>query len=338
VVDLAQGRPTQIDHGFWCNRLRDAVARRPSFAAGGERARDTTGYRVVHGENDGLPGLIIDRYDTTLVIKLYSAAWFAHLADLVAAIAEVLVPENVVLRLARSVTVPPGAPDDATVLVGPGPEPVAFLEHGLTFESFPLTGQKTGHFLDQRDNRHRVGLAADGARVLDVFSHAGGFSVHAAAGGAIEVMAVDQAATALDAASTNMSLNRSDAAVSRCRFSTRRGDAFEALDSLADAGRQYDIVVIDPPSFAPNERSIGAALNSYARLTAGGLSVLAPGGLLVQASCSSRISADAFLDCVLASAEGVGRPLDHIEVTGHAEDHPIDFTEGAYLKAIFAKA
>jgi 23S rRNA (cytosine1962-C5)-methyltransferase len=289
----------------------------------------------VHGENDGLPGLVVDRYDDTYVVKIYTAAWLPHLDDVVAALRALLAPATVVLRVSRQVEA--GAMD-RTALVGDLPtEPVPFLEAGLMFEADVVAGQKTGHFLDQRDNRIRVGELSDGARVLDVFACTGGFSVHAAAGGAVEVTSVDQSAPALTTATRNMALNTDVAGVKACHHSVVVGDAFAVLQDLGRRRRRVDLVVVDPPSFAARQANVPAALNAYGRLTDLAVRLLEPGGILVQASCSSRVTSDEFVAQVARSAHAAGRPLDVFARTGHPIDHPIGFPEGAYLKAVFAR-
>jgi 23S rRNA (cytosine1962-C5)-methyltransferase len=183
-----------------------------------------------------------------------------------------------------------------------------------------------------------VRAASSGARVLDVFASTGGFSVAAAAGGASSVHLVDVSGPALEAARRNLALNEGIREVRACEVRTTRGDAFEVL---ADLGRRergsYDVVVLDPPSFAQSQRSVPRALDAYARLTSLGVRLVRPGGLLVQASCSSRVGADEFVDTVLAAAERSGVSLRVERRTGHPVDHPIGFDEGAYLKAVFAR-
>jgi 23S rRNA (cytosine1962-C5)-methyltransferase len=171
--------------------------------------------------------------------------------------------------------------------------------------------------------------------VLDVFASTGGFSVHAAAGGAKTVHAVDLSAPTLAAAERNMALNEQLDAVRNCRFTTEVGDAFEVMVQLARAGRDYDIVVVDPPSFAQRQANVEGALRAYTRLTHLALRLVRPGGVLMQASCSSRVTPTQFFATVLDAAEAAGRPLREIERTGHDTDHPIGFKEGEYLKAGF---
>lgn len=326
---LHHGSPTPIDDAWWRARLAASFGRRRPLADAGV----TTGYRCVHGENDGLPGLVVDRYDRTYVIKIYTAAWLAHLDPIVGALDELVQPESVVLRRSRQV---PG--DDVEALLGAVPHgPVAFLEEGLTFEADVVRGQKTGHFLDQRENRSLVGTMTAGARVLDVFSCTGGFSVHAAAGGAVAVTSVDQSTAALAAATRNMTLNADRPAVAGCYHDVEAGDAFEVLATMARRRRRFEVVVIDPPSFASRQSSVAAALHAYGRLTTLALAVLEPGGLVVQASCSSRVTTEAFGDNVFRAARAAGHRLTSVARTGHPLDHPIGFPEGAYLKAIFAR-
>jgi 23S rRNA (cytosine1962-C5)-methyltransferase len=299
---------------------------------------DTDAYRVIHGENDGLPGIVVDVYAGVAVAKIYSRAWFPHLALLVPVLVEQLQPDSLILRLARSVDPQPelglveGAP-----LYGPPPdEPVMFLENGLRFEAHPTTGQKTGHFLDQRDNRAQVRDLAEGRRVLDVFSCTGGFSVHAAAGGATEVHSVDLSRPAVDAATRNMRHNADLAAVAAVTHIGHHGDAFEVMNGMQRRGERFDLVIIDPPSFAQKQSSVDGALAAYRGLTKLGLSLTDTDGILVQASCSSRVTEEDFVDGVYATAAAEGVELVEFARTGHPIDHPIDFPQGAYLKAIFA--
>ena len=326
---LHHGDPVPIDDAWFHDRISIAFAQRAMVAGDGR----TNAYRVVHGENDGLPGLVIDRYDSTAVIKAYTAAWLPHVRAVVAGLPPEL-RERVVLRLGRAAA-HQAAGFDGVALVGELPgEPVAFREAGLSFEADVVRGQKTGHFLDQRDNRVRVGELSGGRRVLDVFACTGGFSVHAAAGGATEVLSVDQSAPALATARHNMARNA--AAVAGTRHDVVVGDAFTTMAELAAAGHRFDVVVVDPPSFASRREQVSAARRAYARLTTLAVALVEPGGTLVQASCSSRVTAEDFHATVERAARTAGRPLRITARTGHPPDHPIGFPEGAYLKAVFA--
>ena len=332
---LHRGKPVTIDGAFWRTLLSTALDRRSGLVADA----GTTGYRVVHGENDGLPGFIADRYGDTLVVKLYTAAWFPHLDAVTAELVNLTGARRVVLRLAR--TVAAHAPDDrrdGAVLVGPPLDgPVAFRERGLSMEADVVSGQKTGHFLDQRDNRMLVRGMAEGRTVLDVFSSTGGFALAAAAGGARSVHLVDLAAPALDAARRNLARNEQLGEVRRCTTRFTVGDAFDVMAKLAAADERYDIVIVDPPSFAQNQAVVDRAIRAYTRLTHPALGVLAPGGTLVQCSCSSRVTSDQFFDAVHAAARSAKRPFIELRRTGHAVDHPIGFEHGEYLKAIYAR-
>lgn len=330
---LHHGAPTPIDGGFWRDRLRDALERRRVLI---ERA-DTDAYRWVHGENDGLPGLVVDRYGSTLVVKLDTAAWFAHLDDVVDALVEVASPERVVLRLARSVHPEPGDPGDGEVLRGPPlGGAVPFTERGLRFVADVAEGPKTGWFLDQRDNRARVRRRAEGARVLDVFCSTGGFGVSAAAGGADLVHGVDLSAPALAAAQRNFDRNQHLPAVRAARRQFSHGDAFEVMGALVADRRRFDLVVVDPPSFASRARQVPDALRAYRRLATLALQLVEPGGQLVQSSCSSRVDATMLQGAVSEAADDVGVALDGAIMTGHGADHPVGFAEGAYLDTLYA--
>jgi 23S rRNA (cytosine1962-C5)-methyltransferase len=338
---LHHGGPVAIDDHFLAQRALAALARRRPLEADG-----TDGYRVIHGENDGLGGLIVDRYDRTLVLKLYTRAWLPRVRPIIDALSQALDPEHVVLRLGRATRRAldahghDGAALDGALLRGDLREGrVSFREHGLRFIVDPLRGQKTGFFLDQRDNRLRVGGLSDGQRVLNVFSYSGGFSLYAARGGATEVTSLDLSAPALEDADRHFVLNAEDDGVARCRHRTLCGDAFQQLAELREQARaRFDVVVIDPPSFAKRQEEVDRALERYGRLCQLGLDVLEDGGRIVLASCSSRVSAEAFAATVQRAAERGGRPLQVDEMTGHALDHPIGFPEAAYLKCLFARA
>lgn len=329
------GRPLQIDGSFWRERLRAALARRAPLIERG----DTTGYRVVHGENDGLPGLVIDRYERVAVLKAYSAAWIPHLDDMVAAVDDLLHPESVVLRLARSVPERHlGGCADGDALLGTHPDgPVAFTELGLWFEADVVAGQKTGHFLDQRDNRALAASLARGRRVLDVFASTGGFTVHAAAGGAAEVVSVDLSAPTLAVAERNLARNRHLPAVAACVHRNVTGDAFAVLRQMRARREQFDLVIVDPPSFASRAAQVEGALRAYSALASLAIDVLRPGGTLMQCSCTARVGAGELERAVLDAADAVGRTMRVTARTGHAVDHPIGFAEGAYLKAVVAR-
>jgi 23S rRNA (cytosine1962-C5)-methyltransferase len=332
-VRVLQARqPATIDKDWFREKLEDASKVRARFANS-----STTGYRLVHGENDGLPGLVIDRYAEALVLKLYTLAWIPHLKELSAALALVSPSEHLILRLNRSTEkqagVLHGLSDGLTLTLQTPPSPILFKENGLIFEADPINGQKTGFFLDQRENRLRVQKLSTGKSVLNVFAYSGGFSVYAARGGAKEVVSVDVSSQALEAATRNMAHNKLTVP-----HETIAEDAFEVLARMKLQKRLFDVVIIDPPAFAQSEKQVEAALSAYSKLTRLGLGVLKKGGTLVQASCSSRVDAVSFFGAVYKGARTIGRSLSEIERTGHAFDHPVGFKEGAYLKCLFAVA
>ena len=297
--------------------------------------RLTNGYRLAHGENDGLPGLIIDRYAETYVIKLYTPAWIPHLNDVLVALGKVSPAERIVLRLGGSVKENNSNLTDGMLLQGePLDGAVIFHENGLGFEAEPILGQKTGFFLDQRENRARVEKLAKGKRVLNIFSYTGGFSIYAARGGATEVISLDASKPATDAAERNFKLNFPKSNIHK----TITGDAFIEMARMKAEKQRFDMVIIDPPSFAKKASQRDAAINAYQKLTRLGLDILAPNGVLVQASCSSRVESEVFFDAIHIAARQVRCPLKEIERTSHALDHPIGFKEGEYLKCLFATA
>jgi 23S rRNA (cytosine1962-C5)-methyltransferase len=336
VKVLHHGSPATIDAAWLRSALEASIARRATLAAD----PSTNAYRLVHGENDGLPGLVVDRYAGTLVAKLYTPAWFPHLRAVAEALASLAAPDRIVLRLARSVAAGGcfGLTDGATVLGSAPDGPIRVRERGLVLEVDVVRGQKTGHFLDQRDNRALVRSMAEGARVLDVFASTGGFALAAAAGGARSVHLVDASPHAIESARRNFELNHGDRAVRACAVRTTVGDAFEVLAALRRREERYDLVVLDPPSFASSAGAVPNALRAYARLTRAGVRVLEPGGVLVQASCSSRVTSDQLVDVVQESASHVGVDLVELRRTGQPFDHPIGFEQGGYLKALFARA
>jgi 23S rRNA (cytosine1962-C5)-methyltransferase len=338
---LHHGRSATIHQEWFKGKLAAAVQlRTPLLKSSPETA--TTGYRLVHGENDGLPGLVIDRYGKTLVVKIYTAAWIPHLRDVLSALADIVSFERLILRLGQATMEQPQDLydlDDGVILFGPDIDgPVLFWENGLRFEADPIRGQKTGFFLDQRDNRARVEKLATGKTVLNVFAYTGGFSVYAARGGAREIVSVDASRPALEAAIRNMAHNRHIPPIAATSHETIAGDAFEALAQMAKVGRRFDMVIVDPPAFAKKQTQVTQALSAYERLTRLSLAVLRPGGTLVQASCSSRVEAKTFYETINRAAAQTGRLLREIERTGHTLDHPITFKEGAYLKCLFAVA
>jgi 23S rRNA (cytosine1962-C5)-methyltransferase len=334
---LHVGKPQAMDDAWWDARLQRVLDRRKDLFG-----PDTTGYRVCHGESDGWPGFILDRYDTTLVLKLYAGAWLVRIEEILDRVEAQVPCERIILRLSRLIQKAiaegaiPGAERyrEGTVVRGkPLDGPVVFQESGLQFEADVLKGQKTGFFLDQRENRRRVEKLASGRHVLNAFSFSGGFSLYAARGGALSVTDLDISRHALDSAVRNFALNDGIPSVKRCPRESVQADAFEWLGQ----GRKFDLVILDPPSLARKEVEREGAIQAYGRLASQGIDSLRPGGVLVAASCSAHVSAEEFVDAVRASARQVSRGFEEIEITGHPSDHPATFPEAEYLKCVFLR-
>ena len=331
---LHRGKPEPLAPAWWARRLDQALAKREGLFDA-----QTTGFRWLNGESDGWPGLVLDRYDTVLVLKLYTAAWLPHLKPTLELLMTRLAPERIVLRLSRNIQELAQSQfqaSDGTVLVGPPlTRPAIFLESGLRFEAEVLRGQKTGFFLDQRENRRRVENLSGGRTVLNAFSFSGGFSLYAARGGASSVTDLDLSAHALASGGRNFQLNQDSPTVADCRRHTVQADAFEWLG--AHAGQNFGLVVLDPPSLARREQERTGALRAYARLAGLGINHLAPGGVLVACSCSAHVTREEFFNTVRQAARASGRTFQELATTSHATDHPASFKEAEYLKAIYLR-
>jgi 23S rRNA (cytosine1962-C5)-methyltransferase len=315
------GAAVAIDRDWWLKRMHDAAAKR-------DFGGDTNGYRCLNGDSEGFPGLVVDRYGETLVAKVYSAAWLVRWGEIEGVLREVYSPAHLVLRIARNLA---GVAAELGLEEGfrgeAGGEIVVFREHGIRFESMVLRGQKTGFFLDQRDNRRRVAEMAEGREVLNVFSFSGGFSLHAAKGGALAVTDVDISEHALAGAERNFALNPE----LRVRHEKVQADAFAWM---AGCRRQWDLIVVDPPSLAKREKDRAGALAAYRKLQVDAIRCLRPGGVLVSASCSAHVRQDEFFRLVTAAASQSGRKWEECWRSGHASDHPASFPEAGYLKAL----
>ena len=331
---LHAGKPVTIDENWWRENLARAIRRRDGLFAD-----QTDGFRWINGESDGWPGLVLDRYAGTLVLKIYTAAWLPRLGDITTLIQEWLKPQRLILRLSRNLqetTRKNFQFSDGQLLSGDKLEgfPV-FLETGLRFEADVVRGQKTGFFLDQRENRRRVELLAPGRDVLNAFSFSGGFSLYAARGGAKSVTDLDISAHALESAKRNFTLNQSETKVAPCRHETVQTDAFAWLEQ--NLVPKFDLVILDPPSLARREAERSGAIQAYGKLAANGIRALRPGGILVAASCSAHVSEAEFFDAVRRAARNSGRPFKELETSAHPADHPATFAEAHYLKCIYLK-
>lgn len=331
---LHVGKPATIDQAWWQARLRATLARRAEVFDSA-----TDGYRLINGESDGWPGLVLDTYANSLVLKIYSGVWLPRLQEVVDLIGHAVRNKRIVLRLSRNIQELAAARfrrRDGTCIQGePTAEPVVFHENGLAFEADLLRGQKTGFFLDQRENRRRVGALSAGREVLNAFSFSGGFSLYAAVGGAVSVTDIDISAHALAAAERNFALNADIKEVAACRRQAVTADAFAWLEGNPEC--KFDLVVLDPPSLAKREQEREGAIQAYRKLAASGIRHLRDSGILVAASCSAHVSSAEFFEAVRSAAKASGRPHQEIETTFHAKDHPATFREAEYLKCVYLR-
>jgi 23S rRNA (cytosine1962-C5)-methyltransferase len=305
-----------VDGALFRRRLQAALQVR-QFAA------DTNAFRWCNGEGDFLPGVVVDLYDRVAVLRLDGDA-VRVFRDAIAGSLVELRPLTHVYERSR------GGRGEA--LTGGAPANVDIVENGVRFSVDVVHGQKTGFFLDQRENRRLIQRHSRGVEVANLFSYTGGFSVYAALAGATRVVSVDSAAPALEAARVNFRLNGLDPAAHE----------FAAEDAFAWLQRQkrrFGLVITDPPSFAPSEKSVGPALAAYRDLNALALSAVAGGGLLAAASCSSHVGLEAFLGALRDAAEKARRRLQILEVRGQPADHPSlpAFAEGRYLKFVLLR-
>ncbi len=320
---LQTQKSATIDAAWFQQKITAAFERRKPLLE-----TDTNSYRLIYGENDGLPSLIADVYDYVIVVKLYSAIWLPYLSLILPQLLAVSQCRTMVIRLSRGLQKQSLEIQDGQIIHGQlEQEVVIFKEHGLSFAANVIKGHKTGYFLDHRHNRLQVGQLSKGKKVLDVFAYAGGFSVHALAGGAKEVHSIDISAKALKMAQENATLNPH-----KGKHILWPVDAFAAMEELHQKKEKFDIVIIDPPSFAKQKDEVAGALISYQRLARLGVLLVKKGGLLILASCTARIDADLFFQTVEKVLKQSQKSFEIIEKTAHDIDHPISFAEGAYLK------
>jgi len=285
--------------------------------------------RIVFGESDGLPGLVVDRYREVLAVQFLTAGIDARRAAVVEALIEVFRPQAIVARNDVGVRELEGLPQRVEVLYGTPPEGLTILEHGLRFSVDVMSGQKTGHFLDQKENHLALQGRVEGRRVLDLFCYSGGWAAHAARYGAREVLGVDISPGAIALAEANCRLNFQEAV---CRF--QRADVFELLRELQQAGEAYETIVLDPPAFVKSKRKIPEALRGYLTINRRAMELTVRGGYLFTCSCSFHIQRDVFLDMLREAARLSGRDVRLLEMRGQAWDHPVllNCPETDYLK------
>lgn len=310
--------------------VRRRVAQALQARRGVIDARESDAFRWLNGEGDLLPGLVVDLYAQVAVVRVDGDAARVLLEPLVRAIADQGRPLGVSTIIERS--------RGGKLAQLHGPEPparVSVREAGVRFAVDVVHGQKTGGFLDQRENRRAIRPFAAGEEVANLFAYAGGFSVHAALAGATRVSSVDSAAAALDDARENFRLNGLDP--DRHEFAVE--DCFAWLARARDEGRRFGLVIVDPPSFAPSERALPKALAAYRDLHAAALAIVAPSGVLAAASCSSHVTLEAFLGALAEGAARARRTVRLLEARGQPGDHPTPpaFPEGRYLKLAIAR-
>lgn len=318
-----------IDHEFWVRKLAVAKDLRVALGLIGNPQNNT--YRLVHGEGDNLPGLIIDVYDHTAVMQAHSAGMHVYRMEIADALSEVMgdVIENIYYK--SETTLPFKADLLSTengFIKGGSPENVA-MENGLKFHVDWLKGQKTGFFVDQRENRHLLERYAKGRNVLNMFCYTGGFSFYAMRGGANLVHSVDSSAKAIDLTNENVELNFPGDA----RHKAYAEDAFKYLDRMGD---QYDLIILDPPAFAKHRDALRNALRGYTKLNAKAFEKIRPGGILFTFSCSQVVNKENFRNAVFTAAAQSGRSVRILHQLTQPGDHPVNIyhPEGEYLKGL----
>ena len=303
-----------IDADFFRKRLADAIAYRERVCPG-ENA-----YRLCFGESDGLPGLVVDRYGSILVLQVLSAGIERRLDQVAAALDELLKPKGIYLKNDHRTRALEGLPLECRTLSGVVPEKVPIVEGGLRYVAAIGEGQKTGHYFDQRDNRAFLRPYFEGRNVLDLYCYTGGFAINAAKGGAKSVFALDSSGPALALAKENAKLNGVEGTVS-----FDEGDAEAALESFAGSLQPFkpDMIVLDPPSLVPARKHLPKALRLYAKLNAQAMKALPRGGLLATATCSHHVSREDFVKMLRDAQTRAQRSIRMISLRGQSADHPI---------------
>lgn len=320
-----------IDEAFIARAVARAASTRAALLDS-----DNTGARLIHAESDGLPGIIADRYGDVVVLQCLSAGaerWRTTLVDALAALPGVAC---VFERSDVEVRVLEGLPSRSGVLLGTLPPQVMLREHGLAYRVDVAAGQKTGLYLDQRDNRRLVRDLARGRRALNVFCYSGGFTLVALAGGAREVVSIDSSADALAQGRENVALN---CALDASRNTWIEADAFADLRRLRNIGATFDLIVLDPPKFAPTAAHAERAARAYKDVNLLALKLLAPGGLLATFSCSGGVSAELFQKIVAGAALDADADVQILQRLAASADHPValNFPEGEYLKGLLLR-
>jgi 23S rRNA (cytosine1962-C5)-methyltransferase len=315
-----------VDAAWWAARIAESARRRNGIAA--------TAWRAVHAEGDGLPSLVVDKYGPFVVAQLLSAGLESARADIVEGIKQALRPDGILLRNDAAVRRHEGLPSDVVLAHGQVPEVVEVIEDGLKYLAAPWSGQKTGAFLDQRENRILVGQhTRAGGRALDLFTYHGSFALHLARH-AKEVVAVDQSTDALARGAENARLNGIG------NIAWREANAFDLLRELERRREQFDTIVLDPPAFAKTKANLERAVAGYKEINLRAMKILAEGGVLFTSSCSYHVSRDVFSAMLVDAAKDSGRRIQFLAATGAASDHPelLNVPETGYLKGMLLRA
>jgi 23S rRNA (cytosine1962-C5)-methyltransferase len=315
-----------VDHAWWVEHIRACSARR--------RGIDATAHRLIHGEADGIPSLIVDRYDRWLVVQILSAGLETMRDAVIAALVEVVGPEGILLRNDAPARRREGLSSVVAEAHGTVPRQIEVQEGGARYFAAPWDGQKTGAFLDQRPNRVLAGrLMPEGGRALDCFSYHGSFALHLARRAA-SVLALDVSEEALERGAANAALNGLQ------NIEWKAADAFDQLRQLERSRERFDFVVLDPPAFAKSRATVAAALRGYREINLRAMRILSPGGILLTASCSFHVLLPQFLGMLAEAAGDSGRRVILEQVLGQGEDHPVVLTipETGYLKGAVLRA
>ncbi|NPA91099.1 MAG: class I SAM-dependent rRNA methyltransferase [Chloroflexi bacterium] len=321
----------QVDAYFWLRRVAEAWNRRDEVVVG-----DATAWRAVHAESDGLPGLVVDVYERWLVVQVLTLGIERALEYILPALVEVAHPAGIFERSDVDVRKQEGlTPRSGHMWGDPPPEYLAIREGGYTFWVDVQRGQKTGFYLDQRVNRARVTRYAAGREVLNAFSYTGAFAVYALGNGAVHVVNLDASADALHLAERNLVGN----GFGPDMWTNVQGDVFQALREYRQAGRTFDMIILDPPKFATHRRSLERAARGYKDINLLAFQLLAPGGILATFSCSGRIDADLFQKIVFGASVDAGVEGQILAYLDQAPDHPVrlSFPEGRYLKGLLVR-
>jgi 23S rRNA (cytosine1962-C5)-methyltransferase len=320
-----------LDGAFWSKTLAAAGRLRSEIL---DLGKNSSAYRLIFSEGDGLSGLTVDRYDRWLVAQFTSLALYTHRDLMLGLLTELTDAEGIIARTDRGVTPKEGLRAGQESTIGKVPvEPVTIVENGLHFRVDIQSGQKSGFYLDQRVNRREVASYCHGKRVLDLFCFSGAFSLNAARNGAVETLGVDSSAPAIELARQNAALN----GIENIEFIV--GDVLEVLQRLELEQRRFDVVICDPPKFARQAKDVEHALKGYLRLNMAALEVLKPDGILVTCSCSGLIGRELFTDLLGNVAEQSRRPIQILEQRGQAPDHPVSASclETEYLKCVICR-